>query len=73
MSDSINCTIEQLDLIRRLIRGTEDSVAFLAAKQVLVDNKSRKEAQEILGATAHAVASGDRRYRAIYKEIIEVF
>jgi len=73
MTDSINVTLEQLEVIKKLIRGSEDSIAYTSAKLVLVDKKSRKEVAVLLGAKAHAVASGVRRYTGIYNAIREAF
>lgn len=60
---------EQISLIRKLIRGKEDSIAYLAAKAVLVDGKSQTLASQELNAKISAVQNGVSRYKAIDEQI----
>ena len=55
-------TLDELKLINKAIRGKPDSIAYQAAKLVLVDMLSQTEACKVLNAKTSAVQNGVTRY-----------
>ena len=55
-------TLDELELINKVIRGKPDSIAYLAAKMVLVERVSQTKACELLNAKPAAVQNGVTRY-----------
>ncbi|PSU31731.1 hypothetical protein [Photobacterium lutimaris] len=55
-------TIDELELINKIIRGQRESIAYKAAKLVLVEGRSQTEATVILNAKKSAIQNGVTRY-----------
>lgn len=66
-------TLEQLEIIGRLIRANKKSVSYLSAKLVLVDGVGQAEVGRTLGVQPNAVNNGVQRYKKIYEELNLVF
>lgn len=66
-------TLDQLELIRKLIRGKDDSTAFVAAKAVLVEGANQAEIARQLGVTISTVNSGVMRYKKVDEEIKKLY
>jgi hypothetical protein len=66
-------TLEQLEIIGRLVRANKKSVSYLSAKFVLVDGVGQAEVSRTLGVKPNAVNNGVQRYKKIYEELSLVF
>ncbi|MBO2558990.1 hypothetical protein [Shewanella algae] len=66
-------TQEELDLIKRIIRGQSESLAYRAAQLVLVEGRSQTEAERYLNTSAQAVQNGVTRYSKWNNEIKKAY
>jgi transposase len=65
--------LKQLDFLNKSCRGKKDSIAYLAAKLVLVDGLANNDAEKRLNATSQSVSNGISRYKALDAEVREAY
>jgi hypothetical protein len=73
MTSSKNMKLQVLDALNKISRGKKDSIAYVAAKLVLVDGLANNEAEKRLNATPQSVSNGVTRYKALDAEIREAY
>ncbi|MDP2566436.1 hypothetical protein [Pseudoalteromonas marina] len=66
-------TFEQLEVLAKLMRGDKKSLAYQAAKLVLVDGMSQVDTANVLEAKTNTVNNGVTRYRNAHEEIKKVY
>jgi transposase len=66
-------TLEQLELLVKILRGDINSLAVKSAKLVLVDGLSQTEAATKLATKTNTVNNGVKRYSEAHEAIKKVY